>query len=391
MPNSSQLDEKDGFEHFLYVVDPSNEKANEKAVESFHQLIFDFEDRENIEVEYSSYILADIVRSFSRDVTKLISVDRINLPSEYRIAGLITFWIRKLKPLFKITNFKQEINAEDSYAMELFLNEQFAIDCGLAQIDLDKLFGNHDTIRDDIYRVDGPHLLSNLRYRAISPQAMASHFEQAIELRLSQEGTIDSLLHALEYRDDETGQHVHRVRAISMLLARECGLPGTDIWNLHLVSPMHDIGKIGTPDKILKKTGRLTEDEFLSMQQHTILGWDLLMARTNGYRKPSFIDMAQDVALYHHEKYDGNGYPSQLKGEKIPRAARIVSIADAYDAMRQKRCYKTAMSAQEAYDEIMKGKNKQFDPELCKIFAEKRDIIEALYIESEDHSAAPLN
>lgn len=382
MPTESNTpQENDAFEHFLYVPDSSDKISTAAAVEAFKTLISDFEHREKIQVRHSSYILADIVRAFSRDITKLISVDDVKVPSEYRVAGLLTFWIRKLKPLFYIEAPRRE--DEDFLTMELYLNEQFAIDCGLAQIDLDKLFGNHDTIRDDIYRVDVPHLLTNLRYRAISPQATATQFEQAIELRHTQEGTIDSLLHALEYRDDETGQHVNRVRKISTILAKEYGLTGTVVWDLHLVSPMHDIGKIGTPDEILKKTGKLTDDEFATMKHHTILGWDLLMARTNGFKRPSFIEMAQDVALYHHEKYDGKGYPTRLKGKEIPIAARIVCIADAYDAMRQKRCYKEAMTAEDAYNQIIEGKNRQFDPDLCHIFSNKREEIEALYDEAE--------
>jgi len=374
MPDKNSCEGDSQFECPIYLESRSDSRKLHSAVEKFIELIKLFEKRERIIVDYSSYIIADLIRAFSRDIKKLINIDEVATPSEYRVSGLVSFWIRKLKPLQKIISFENDREAEEKNFLEVFFNELFALDVGLAFIDLDKLFADAATIRDDIYNREGADILANLRYRAISPQAMSHFYKMTVQLRSTQEETINHLLVALEYRDDETGNHVRRVSEVSKLLAKAKKMSSSSIQNLNLVAPMHDIGKIAVPDAILKKPGKLTEDERRIIEQHTRLGNEILKGSNT-----EIITMARNVAFYHHERWDGSGYPNGLEKDNIPIEARIVALADAFDAMRQDRIYRTALPEEQAVDEIKKGSGTQFDPELCELFITNLKIIKEIY------------
>ncbi len=198
------------------------------------------------------------------------------------------------------------------------------------------------------------------------------------------ESYIDSLYRlskAAEYKDPETGNHIRRIAHYSREIALSLGMDKEFVERIFYASPMHDIGKVGIPEKVLLKEGPLTSEEWEVMKEHTLIGARIL----EGSKAP-VIQMAKDIALCHHERWDGTGYPSGLKGEDIPLPARIVSLADVYDALRSKRPYKPPLSHEEAYRIITQGdrrlKPEHFDPEILKLFKEihlkLRDIYEEL-------------
>lgn len=173
------------------------------------------------------------------------------------------------------------------------------------------------------------------------------------------------LLAAVGYRDEETGMHVKRIGLYSAVMAERLGWSETDIHSIRMAAPMHDIGKIGIPDAILQKPGRLTEPEFEIMKRHPLFGGDMLANTGIG-----MMDMASEIALCHHERWDGSGYPAGLEGEHIPLAARIVAIVDIYDALTHKRYYKPAF-AEDKTLEIMTGMaGNHIDPRLFGLFLE---------------------
>lgn len=186
--------------------------------------------------------------------------------------------------------------------------------------------------------------------------------EQAVHERTSalQDARLENLRRlglAAEYRDDDTHQHTERVGELAEGIARELGLDEHLIWAIRLAAPLHDVGKIGIPDRILLKPGRLTADEFEIMRTHTAIGSAIL-----GGSRSELLRMGQEIALTHHERWDGHGYPRGLSGDTIPITGRIVAVADAYDAMTNSRPYRKAISPHAARDELRRCAGTQFDP-----------------------------
>ena len=200
--------------------------------------------------------------------------------------------------------------------------------------------------------------------------------EQVKAVTASQLSTIFALAKLAEARDDETGQHVERVQTFSRVLAermREMGLnaaqlTGEFIDNLYQTASLHDIGKVGIPDAILLKPGKLTAEEFAEMKKHSALGADTLAAVLKRHPDNQFLRMGVEVARSHHEKWDGSGYPDGLKGAAIPLAARIVALADFYDALTSKRCYRPAFGHEDTCRMIQEGSGIHFDPDVLNAF-----------------------
>ncbi len=189
------------------------------------------------------------------------------------------------------------------------------------------------------------------------------------ELEENQKEMIWMLTELMEATSDETGKHIRRVAEISSLLAHyHPALDSMDEENLYHASPMHDIGKMTVPYQILHKPGRYTEDEFNQMKAHTSNAYELL-----GHSKRQIIKAAAIIAHEHHEKWNGQGYPRQLKGEDIHIYGRIVSLADVFDALTHQRCYKDAWSIDKAVKYIKEHSGTQFDPELVDIFINHLD------------------
>jgi HD-GYP domain-containing protein (c-di-GMP phosphodiesterase class II) len=175
--------------------------------------------------------------------------------------------------------------------------------------------------------------------------------------------TIFRLAVAAEYRDDDTGFHIHRMSDYAEAIARALRLPEATCELIKLASPMHDVGKIGVPDAILKKPGKLTPAELEEMKLHTLKGGAILQGSDS-----ELLQMAFDIAMTHHEKFDGNGYPNRLAGTAIPIEGRIVAVADVFDALTNRRCYKPAFGLEEAKRILREGRGAHFDPDIIDCF-----------------------
>jgi putative two-component system response regulator len=208
-----------------------------------------------------------------------------------------------------------------------------------------------------------------------------AHLEDLVEAKVkeisdSQISTIFALSKLSESRDKETGKHLERVQVYCKMLAEKLSqeepynsvIDAAFIHNIFNASPLHDIGKVASPDYVLLKSGKLTDEECAIMKKHSLVGANTMEAVQQIYEKNAFINMGISVARSHHERWDGMGYPDGLKGEEIPMAARIMAVADVYDALRSNRCYKSPFSRDQAHGIIESGSGAQFDPAVVRAF-----------------------
>lgn len=209
--------------------------------------------------------------------------------------------------------------------------------------------------------------------------------ERLLDLQ-SKEILVFALAALAEMKDPETGEHLKRIRIYSRILAERMSqkeafakiINKRFIENIYNTSPLHDVGKVGVPDAILQKSGKLTEEEFKTMKTHTLMGQETLLSVCKQGHSGKHLNMAAEIAGSHHEKWDGTGYPLGLKGEEIPLAARIVALADVYDALRSRRVYKESYSHEKAKTEILKETAKHFDPNVVQAFLEVEDQFNAI-------------
>jgi putative two-component system response regulator len=230
-----------------------------------------------------------------------------------------------------------------------------------------------------------PFIASLVRNRVDSAVELKRHrdhlnelvAERTRQLAHTQEATIHAMANLAEWRDPETGAHIKRTQNYVLSLAQDMAkLPGYAegltleiVSMLYLSAPLHDVGKVAIPDAVLHKPGRLTDEEFEVMKEHTTRGRAMLTSTEEFLgEENSFLSTAQDIAYCHHERWDGKGYPRRLKGEEIPLSARLMSVADVYDALRSKRVYKEGMAHEEAARIILDGKGTQFDPDVTEAF-----------------------
>ncbi len=197
-------------------------------------------------------------------------------------------------------------------------------------------------------------------------KALAEVRERDIEI-------VDRLSLAADYKDAELGAHTRRVGAYSEAIARQMGLPEERCADIRLASPMHDIGKVAIPDSVLLKAGPLTEEEFSVMQKHTVIGSQILSESKSG-----LLRLAAEIAEHHHEYWNGMGYPNRVEGEGIPLSARIVAVADTFDALTTIRPYKAAWKSEQAIEYIVGRSGEQFDPECIVAFQKALDEILAI-------------
>ncbi len=188
------------------------------------------------------------------------------------------------------------------------------------------------------------------------------------ELKESYLDTIQRLVLAAEYKDEDTGDHIIRMSRYSALLAEKAGFPQDLVQSITYAAPMHDVGKIGIPDHILMKPGKLTTAEYEIMKTHTIIGADIL-----ANSKSEILKLAADIAVTHHEKWDGSGYPNGLSEQQIPIWGRIVGLADVFDALTSNRPYKKPYPIEAAMNIIMKQRRLHFDPDLVDILLKSLD------------------
>ncbi len=224
--------------------------------------------------------------------------------------------------------------------------------------------------------------------RRLEGEVMSKEYqlERAFEkIRNGYIETVYRLTLAAEYRDKETGGHIKRISLYSQLMARFLGLSEAEVEAIFFASPMHDVGKIGIPDAILLKAGKHTEEESLIMKTHTTIGASIL----NG-SDSEILKVAEEVALNHHERWDGSGYPNGIRGEEIPISGRIVHLVDIYDALRSKRPYKEPMDHETACG-IMAGMTGNFDPDVYSAFISCRAEFERLFAENPEDSPLAMS
>ncbi|KAA0596549.1 putative two-component system response regulator [Azospirillum lipoferum] len=190
---------------------------------------------------------------------------------------------------------------------------------------------------------------------------------------------VSRLSRAAEYRDPETGAHIERMALYSRLIAEVAGCGGAFAWELMKAAPMHDIGKIGIPDMILLKPGRLTPEEMTVMRQHATIGHRILADSDI-----PLLRLASEIAVSHHEKFDGSGYPNRLSGTAIPLSGRIVAIADVFDALTSTRPYKRSWTLEEARAFMVENSGRHFDPSLLDAFLSRWDEVCRIHRENAD-------
>lgn len=217
--------------------------------------------------------------------------------------------------------------------------------------------------------------------------------EQVREIQVTQQTTIEALATLAEYRNKETGAHLERLRDYTTMLVKELAensiysqaIQRKDnyIHNISLASILHDVGKVVIPDAILLKSEKLTPDEFEKMKEHTLVAGGILekanLALFKQFKKDSYLALAQQIAYYHHERWDGKGYPFELSGTQIPLCARIVSLCDVYDALTGERGYKESWSHEMAKENIIKGSGKLFDPVIVEAFLRIEDTFKGIW------------
>lgn len=190
------------------------------------------------------------------------------------------------------------------------------------------------------------------------------------ELQEAYFDTIHHLVVAAEYKDEDTGAHIIRMSRYSALIAEKLGLPSKDVQNLFYATPMHDVGKIGIPDNILLKPSKLSYEEFELMKNHTNIGANIL-----ANSRAEILQVAKQIAISHHEKWNGKGYPMGLTNDSIPLAGRIVSLPDTFDALTSRRPYKNPYPVEIACDIIKKERGENFDPGIVDVFLDNIDEI----------------
>lgn len=212
------------------------------------------------------------------------------------------------------------------------------------------------------------------------------------ELARTRDVTIHSLAVLAETRDNETGNHIMRTQRYILVLAEELAdrglhselLQPVDIEMMFKSAPLHDIGKVGIPDAILLKPGQLTDEEFEIMKTHSELGYQALARAEEELGSSSFLNHARDIALTHHEKWDGSGYPKGLAGTDIPLSGRLMALADVYDALISKRCYKPAFSHEKSAAIILEGRGSHFDPDVVDAFQAREESFREIAAQFKD-------
>lgn len=223
--------------------------------------------------------------------------------------------------------------------------------------------------------------------------------EKNIQLNQLQDANIFTLAYLAEIRDSETGKHIERTSMYVRVLATQLSkLPKykkhlTNIYIEDLVksAPLHDIGKVGVEDAILKKTEKLTNEEFEAIKRHCEYGAKILSIAESKVNFQSYITLAIPLVRSHHERWDGTGYPDGLKGEEIPLSAQIMAVADVYDALRSERCYKKSFSHEKSVNIIINDKGKQFSPDIVDVFAKSEEKFRKISIEHADCPQPYLN
>ncbi len=251
---------------------------------------------------------------------------------------------------------------------------------------------NARKIQNDITPGGYQLIMRDISARKTLQRDLKNSQNQIAEARMA---TIMGLAQLAEYRDNDTGRHLEQMREYSRIIARELStwptyqnhITESYIKDIYYASILHDIGKVGIPDAILFKEGKLTEEEFTIMKKHSQFGGEVLETVVNESTERSFLTLGKEIAYFHHEKWDGSGYPKGLQAEDIPMSATIVALADVYDALTSKRCYKPSFSHNKAKQIIIQGKGKHFAPDIVEAFLNREND----FIQTRKHILTQLN
>jgi HD superfamily phosphodiesterase len=345
---------------------------NKEKIELFFEFAFELGSKRNIDdvlsvVADSTKKILDCDRAsifvYNKETSKLWTKVAHGLEEKIEVdqnIGIVGWVFSNRKPLivnspYSDPRFNPETDKKTGYRTKSIIAVPLITYSGNAVGVLEGINKNGEGFTDD-----------DLEFARVLAVQAANAIENAIlyeELKKAQEEIVMRLSIAAEFRDRTTYNHLVRMSLYSYLIAKEMGFDEEWCEKLKLAAPMHDIGKLGIKDTILLKPAKLTDEEFEEMKKHTIYGYEIL--------KDSTIDilkMASNVALCHHEKYDGTGYPRGLKGEEIPIEARIVAVADVFDALTSRRPYKEPYEIERAVEIIEKDSGKHFDPKVVQAF-----------------------
>ncbi|TWT86497.1 Cyclic di-GMP phosphodiesterase response regulator RpfG [Pseudobythopirellula maris] len=329
-----------------------------------------FEEDEDIQVvlctAYSDYSIGDIVKRFGPTDRLLI------LKKPFDIAE-VTLLSRTLSEKWRLGREARRTIA--TQGDKIFDLERLLTMVEQSQISLRV---QHENLED--------------RSRTLSDELR----ERTAEVMETRQAAIYTLAQITESRDPETGEHLLRMREVAQLIASRLAESGPYksqvdeefLGEFYCSTPLHDIGKVGVPDSVLLKPGKLTTEEFQVMKRHTLIGAQALEGAIEATPHGKFLAMAADIARAHHEWFDGSGYPLGLAGEAIPLAARIAAVADVFDAVTSKRVYKDAMSVEAGRQTIIEGSGKQFDPVVVEAFLEVFDGVCAVRDRSDETALA---
>jgi HD superfamily phosphodiesterase len=355
---------------------------NKEKIELFFEFAFELGSKRNIDdvlsvVADSAKKILDCDRAsifvYNKETSKLWTKVAHGLEEKIEVdqnIGIVGWVFSNRKPLivnspYSDPRFNPETDKKTGYRTKSIIAVPLITYSGNAVGVLEGINKNGEGFTDD-----------DLEFAQVLAVQAANAIENAIlyeELKKAQEEIVMRLSIAAEFRDRTTYNHLIRMSLYSYLIAKEMGFDEEWCEKLKLAAPMHDIGKLGIKDTILLKPAKLTDEEFEEMKKHTIYGYEIL--------KDSTIDilkMASNIALCHHEKYDGTGYPRGLKGEEIPIEARIVAVADVFDALTSRRPYKEPYEIDRAVEIIEKDSGKHFDPKVVQAF--KRALPEMIKI-----------
>lgn len=356
----------------LTAIDQQNEIVVTKLVASDREVLL----RSNDTMPMSESSLLELTRT-----KKSLNIDDLNLYYESHINS---------------TNSRLllEEGMNSSLVLPLIVNNQVRGFLMFASVEKSAFNAEHITFLESIV---GQISLSVQRGELLYEiEQHTKNLEHLVDIRTqeivkTQKTTIFAISRLAETRDPETGEHLERIRNYAVLMSQILKYMGNhkEITNQYLrdiydSSILHDIGKVGIPDGILLKEAFLTPDEFEIMKKHTVIGYDALRSASKDLGENSFLNMGMDITLYHHERWDGFGYPHGLKGEDIPLSARVVSIADVYDALTSRRPYKIEYSHEKSID-IMKEEAYRFDPVLFKIFIDNSNEFNKISIKYNDN------
>ncbi len=319
----------------------------------------------------------EFLRNILFSILKDRNIDLLPIPEEFNDSGILLVDIESEKDIEKIDNLRKHNKRVLLFAIIPYKSESIkekALNAGADEIIEMPLEPSKIEMFISIFSAAIESSEPYTRERSLGLHKIAEKMSNLIKENDSLVFMfLDKLNNIALIRDNETADHTQRVGKVSELLAEEIGMSPKAVIEMRITAPLHDIGKIAIPDSILFKKGPLNDEEWKIMKTHTKIGGRILESEF------PILKRAQKIALYHHERYDGKGYPQGLKGEEIPIEARIVNVSDSFDAIVSKRSYKDARHVVEAVDELVKNSGSQFDPNIVKAFTNIVEKIAALY------------